>query len=358
MARRNRNVPLREMKSNNLVIVCEGTTTEYNYFQELADYSLANGLSPFSCIKILPAMDEEIEIKNEKRIKRNFLGGNAKELRYYTKKEQTDELYNKYCGQPTRYLREAQLYLLENDYSEGWAVYDKDHHADHEGAMELLDSTSNLYVAFSSYSFEEWLLVHFERNPFAYNHSDCCNPKNKHSNSPCSGENCIAGRLRSKNYITDFSKTNKGYFRKHTLRDDGSLNPLPLINAVWTRNIHADSNRFFCNPYTDVDVLVMKLLNCQWGNWNEPISVAGTILVLCREGNVVTVKNIGNISYVLTKANWQFCNINGLEEHSAVLSSCLLENNEQSFSFSIMPESSLLMVKDSGRCIYYSIETF
>ena len=362
MARRDRNVPQRDLRANNLVIVCEGTTTEYNYFQELADYVLVNGLSSFSSIKVLPTPDEVIQSKNpNKRSKRNFVGGNAKEFRYYTKKESSQQLYDKYKGQPTRYLREAQLYLLENGYNEGWAVYDKDHHSDHEGAMKLLESTPNLHVAFSAYSFEEWLLVHFERNEFAYNHSDCCDPQDKKPNPSCSGENCIGGRLRTKNYIPDFSKTGTGYFQKYTLRGDGTLHSLPLINAAWTRSIHAGHNRFACNPYTDVDVLVKKLLNgvesYLWGHWGDQMQVAGTTLVLNREGNVVNVKNQGDVSYIMSIDNWKFCDGNGVEICNALKSSCILRKEDEMLNcIEISSEFSLLLVKDSGRLIYFSLE--
>ncbi len=360
MARKDRNVQQRDLRANNLVIVCEGTTTEYNYFQELAEYVLVNKLSSFSGIKVLPTPEENIISKNSnKRVKRNFVGGNAKEFRYYTKKESSQQLYDKFKGQPTRYLREAQLYLLEDGYNEGWAVYDKDHHSDHEGAMQLLESTPNLHVAFSAYSFEEWLLVHFERNGLAYNHSDCCNPKDKKSNPSCMGENCIGGRLRTKNYISNFSKTGTGYFQKYTLREDGTLNPLPLINAVWTRSIHMDNNRFTCNPYTDVDVLVKKLLNCvedyKWGHWNQLIQLAGTTLNVTKEGNVVHVENCGDIAYVMTMANWNYCDVNGMKKCSVLSSTCILHKND-SLTFEIMSEYPLLLIKDSGCSIYFSIE--
>ena len=361
MARKDRGVPQRDLKANNLIIVCEGTTTEYNYFQELADFVLAHRLSSFSGIKVIPTSDEEINTKNpNKRPKRNFIGGNAKENRYYTKKEVSLDLYNKYKGQPTRYLREAQLYLLENGYAEGWAVYDQDHHTDHDGAMKLLESTPNLHVAFSAYSFEEWLLVHFERNIHAYNHSDCCDPNDENANSFCSGENCIGGRLRVQNYISDFSKKGTGYFQKYTLRRDGTINPLPFINAVWTRSLHDSENRFICNPYTDVDVLVKKLLDCvedyRWGHWNQLVQIAGTTIVLSKEEKVISVKNCGDITYVMAVANWQFCDVNGIEMCNVLSSPCILRKNEHSFSFEIKSEYPLLLIKDSGRYIYYSIE--
>lgn len=362
MAKRDRIVLQRDLKANNLVIVCEGTTTEYNYFQELADYVLAYKLSPFSGIKVLPTPDEIIKVKNpNKRPKRNFIGGNARENRYYTKMEASADLYNKYKGQPTRYLREAQLYLMEDGYDEGWAVYDKDHHTDHEGALELLESTPNLHVAFSAYSFEEWLLVHFERNAHAYNHSDCCDPNDKHPNLPCSGDNCIAGRLRGQNYISDFSKTGTGFFQKYTLCENGMLNPIPLVNAVWTRSLHDNINRFACNPYTDVDILVKKLLNCiyvyEWGNWNQSLHVAGTTLFLFKEGNVVSVKNQGNIAYIMNAANWKFCDANGMEKCSVISSTCILYKKDNlPMSFTITSEYPLLVIKDSYRLIYYSID--
>ena len=156
---------------NNIVIVCEGTETEYDYFTGLKNYLGDSG--KYYTIKIVPTKDPEgIQGGNRQR-KNRKLNGDRDTLRYYEQVEESRELYDRYHKQPTRYVREAQLFLKDNIYTEAWAVFDNDDFPDLENAFKLASTDDNLNIAYSSISFEEWLLHHFERNAKVFDRSEC-----------------------------------------------------------------------------------------------------------------------------------------------------------------------------------------
>ena len=301
---------LRQFTDRNLVIVCEGTTTEYNYITEACDYAKRQGVFPFTGCTVLPAV-AEVVVRNPNRKAKARVMGSRKEYRYYSKTEATEEDYKRYCGQPTRYLREAQLFIEEDGYVEGWAVYDKDRHSDHAGAKELLDSDSRLHVAFSAYSFEEWLLCHFEANPKGFGKSECADKEKKsyecgtsrHPADDCHGRDCIAGRLRETGYIPDFDKTMRGLFERVTLGPDGVVREKPLVNAAYLRHIAGDGNRFGCNPYTDVDRLVLRIMDdgreYTWHLFGEEITDGGRRFRVEADDGEIVIVNSGGAALLL-----------------------------------------------------------
>ena len=198
-----------------------GTDTEYLYFSELKDYVLSHFPDRYSAIKVVPVPEEIIKEKNPKRSAQVRKLNNVPQYHYYCKYESTADAYALYRAQPTRYVREAALFMQEDGYAEGWAVFDNDKHPAHEAAFQYA-SQDHVGIAFSSYSFEEWLLAHFERCPKAFQHSECkegdkelhCGSIDAVADGDCHGENCIGGRLRSQGYIPDYSKNGKGVFGK------------------------------------------------------------------------------------------------------------------------------------------------
>lgn len=295
----------------NIVIVCEGTTTEFQYISDVCEYAQSKKILPYTGYKILPSGINSPILKNPNRkgLNRHMMGDSG-ENRYYSK---VDVDYEKYKGQPTRYLREAQLFIIEDGYVEGWAVYDKDKHTDHDGALRLLNSDTHLHVAFSSYSFEEWLLCHFEKNNTAFKKSECCD-KNKQSyncgksenlNNDCHGNICIAGRLRQQKYISDYTKGKQHLFRTYTLGYDDRVKETPLINASWLRFLYKGKNRFEANPYTDVDCLILQLMGDQrkfkWCDIGEDIIVNKDRIVVIKDEDNLKIKNISNQNFLLMK---------------------------------------------------------
>lgn len=302
----------KSFKDRNIVIVCEGSTTEYNYILEVCDYAKALGKLPFTNFVILPANEKPISRNPNRKKQRRHLMGDKDEYTYYSKKD-TCENYEKYRGQPTRYLREAQLFIEEDGYVEGWAIYDKDKHTDHSGAAELLGNDSRLNVAFSSYSFEEWLLCHFERNLTPFAKSDCCDDAdrscmcgcdNSEANN-CNGAICIAGRLRKQRFIPDFVKTKTDLFKTYSLTREGILSELPLVNAAWMRHKQKGHCRFESNPYTDVDMLLLRLLDdprsFKWVAAGEALQLPIGEIAISKKDKIIEIANICGRSVLLPK---------------------------------------------------------
>ena len=283
---------------NNIVIVCEGTETEYDYFTGLKNYLGDSG--KYYTIKIVPTKDPEgIQGGNRQR-KNRKLNGDRDTLRYYEQVEESRELYNKYHKQPTRYVREAQLFLKDNIYTEAWAVFDNDDFPDLENAFKLASTDDKLNIAYSSISFEEWLLHHFERNAKVFDRSECkvddksidCN-----KDKGCRGEHCIAGRLRTQGYLPYYKKNNKDDKKKD--REDfftqtRSHLEQARINAAWLRHLQ-DAPIYERNPYTDVDRLVSRLLGLDkeyvWVRLGEEFKYNGATILVEKENDEVRIRS-------------------------------------------------------------------
>lgn len=283
---------------NNIVIVCEGTETEYDYFTGLKNYLGDSG--KYYTIKIVPTKDPEgIQGGNRQR-KNRKLNGDRDTLRYYEQVEESRELYDKYHKQPTRYVREAQLFLKDNIYTEAWAVFDNDDFPDLENAFKLASTDDKLNIAYSSISFEEWLLHHFERNAKVFDRSECkADDKSIDCNKDkgCRGEHCIAGRLRAQGYLPDYKKNNKEDKKKD--REDFFIQTRShleqaRINAAWLRHLQ-DGPIYERNPYTDVDRLVSRLLGLDkeyvWVRLGEEFKYNGATILVEKENDEVRIRS-------------------------------------------------------------------
>lgn len=325
-----------------VVIVCEGSTTEYNYFCEVRKYINDNIENPvYTNIRIIPGDSDSVSA-NSNRPSRVMVP-DASKWRYYEMAEESIEEYRKYRAQPVRYVREAELFLKEKFYDEAWAVYDWDektnqHQKKHAEVFPLLQrNQGKLFVAFSSYSFEEWILSHFERNEKKFTESDCsdvskhsymCGSIKADNENDCHGDKCIAGYIRSRGYIPFYSKGDKSLFSNYTLRG-GKVNRYAIFNAAWLRY---KGQRFSSDAYTDVDILVRKMLgddySCEWHSLDDPFPFGGTVLKIVERDSYLYVKNVGNQSCGLTPSNFVTTNINGQKGHALLDCNYLLRPGE------------------------------
>ncbi len=329
------------LRNKNIVVVCEGTTTEHLYFEDLKRYLLQKSIIQEYELKIIPDIQESIN-KRSVRVKRHLMG-NKNEWRYYEQTEKCEADYDNYKAQPVRYLREAQLFCDEGTYFEGWAVYDKDGHPALQRAEDMLKKDSRLHAAFSAYSFEEWILMHFEYTTKAFIHSECvdengkecrCGVK-KQTGHDCEGKECIGGYLRVRGYIPDFSKKTKEIFSSYTLTSNGDICPKAFVNAARLRE-YTSGNRICRGAYTDVDLLVLRLLKLdntyKWVKFNEPIVIGSSTLLFQEDDNCIVVKNISDQSFLCTSESLYFCNEYG-EYLRPVFSSKVLLGNRDDCKF-------------------------
>lgn len=223
----------RKLRSLDIGVVCEGTKTENVYFFQMFDQeSSLKGVN----YRIIPKEEESgnIERANNKRSKRTI---KKSKLNIYHELEELDEdTYKKYKAQPLRYVREA--YLLKEDFglSEVWAVFDKDGHPSLQEAFEKAEQWG-VNIAFSSLSFEQWVLLHYEKSCASF-HIVACKNKTKSIDCnkiiPCINpdDECLCGYIR-RNYYHNYSKSDTNIYRH--------LRPYlekAIENSAWLRNLN------------------------------------------------------------------------------------------------------------------------
>jgi hypothetical protein len=260
-----------------VLIACEGTATEYAYFERLK---------------------EEIEEDGRWAIT------------VYPDRDAPDDQNPKTSAlQLVRLAKERSA-----DYDIVWVVFDKDGYSLHQEAFALAKSEKlgkPLNIAFSSIAFEYWVLAHFERNANGFLKSECRVGKKPRgcgtalAAADCAGMLCVCGRLRTQNFLSAYGKQ-ADYDLYPKVRH---LIPTALINAAWLRHQQRkrDSPIFDLNPYTDVDVLIKKLLNIEdqiiWASLFEWFRFQGLAYHLDRldETYRLTVQNQGGIAIVLNQ---------------------------------------------------------
>jgi hypothetical protein len=225
MARQRNKVTLNPV----LFIACEGTRTEFDYFTSWSQTESAR--THFSAINIYPSDTEENPKNN-----------------------------------PQQLVDIAKSTLGNGEANLAWVVFDKDGHPFLQAAMN--DAQKNkIKVAFSSRSFEEWVLMHFEKNQNAFDATECKDGNKKPINCgtptclSCAPVVCLSGHLRRNGYLNDYSKKKKFDLFGHI----NNKTETALINAPWLRykcdaDTHIAKNALHkLNPYTDVDKLVLSI---------------------------------------------------------------------------------------------------
>lgn len=173
---------------------------------------------------------------------------------------------------PVGMVKEAKKSV--KDYSEVWVVFDKDRERDYENIVAIeLAKKSKINVAFSSISFEVWVLLHFERNITAFQRSDC--ESRSTAKNPitciCNGTICASTYIKQNHYPTYAKGKAKLYDDLSGRRD------IALEYAAWLKHHHTPITHYhLLNPYTDVDNLVsllFELPNIRYVGINTTFSI-------------------------------------------------------------------------------------
>lgn len=280
----------RQTKDNNIVIVCEGSETEAPYFQNLKSEIEVNFPERFTDIRIVPVNEEKARQSVKRPAFKRLL---PPEYSYWVQIEDNGDFYNKYKAQPLRYVREAQLFMEREGYKEAWAVFDHDNFPKRKEAFELAGQVCDLHIAFSSISFEEWILAHFERNPKVFLKSQCKDEDGhpidceNDATQGCGGRDCLASYIRSRDYIEKYDKDGSTLYVSLKERLESAV-----INAAWLR--HLDNAPVYeRNPYTDVDRLVARLLGLDkeyvWVRIGEVFKYNGADMWIEKEKDMVRI---------------------------------------------------------------------
>lgn len=288
-----------------ILIVCEGTNTEPNYFQGIQEHIAKDNLwidDVEITISPKPPLDDD-DLKPQPTPKHKT-ERKRRQLRP-VKNEPTPTIEDKYKAVPIRYVREAQQGLEDGTFDEVWAVFDKDGHPKPEEAYELAKTVIEgkiVNIAFSSISFEHWILLHFEKNNTAFLKSECKDGTGENKkpigcgtgvSNDCYGAKCVIGYLKTGQYL-DYEKGMNIYAKIK------SKTQLALENSAWLRfqQINNALPIWKQNPYTNIDVLVKRLLridkNITWTTYNQPLELDKIIVIFSKNENVLKVEVINN----------------------------------------------------------------
>jgi hypothetical protein len=371
-------------KTNNLVIVCEGTETEFSYFEYLASKVESN----FDSIRVIPSPEDRMaalasRADGKRRMKKLEAEGKSKDdkLYYVTLAESEADIganYAKYKQAPAKYVREAYLHL--KDYTEAWAVYDLDDtddrdHKVHKRAKELVDSNPSLYKAFSAYSFEEWILLNYIRCTTAFDnsafkekkglknaadelHYEC---KGRHCvHKPRCSAGCIGDSLVDTGIADSYSK-NEGKEYAQKIFENEHFRHRAYVNAAWSRSLK-DDIFYECNPYTDVDKLVMRLMNekidIHWVKLGTSFCLDGHTLTIEDNEGVWSVSHQGNETCIISQNQIFWCDDNYEKKAEAITSANINFTTEDNGAKSLTKSEgcSILCLKGRKQEFYFEID--
>jgi hypothetical protein len=190
-----------------ILILCEGDQSEPNYFKGIKQFE-REGLRNIAL---------EVEIgKTEKNT--------PFELVQEIVKKQKDEKKKR------------------NAYDELWVVFDKDGHPKMNETFQAAKK-EGVKIAFSSISFEFWILLHFEKTTKAFSKCDQ-----------------LITYIESQNHMKEYEKNLTDVYNKTKDKLE-----IAFHNAEFVRNqmktANSGANVFTLNTYTNVDDLVKRLLN-------------------------------------------------------------------------------------------------
>lgn len=296
-----------------LMLICEGTRTEPNFFYCLCEDMRKQGV--LGCkFKVLPKSSFEVEDEevnadrgDRKRTTREVLPG----------KPMKESPNPQFSGeQPLNWVKAGLDYL--STYDEVWCIFDKDGHPKQKEAFELVqqsqEDNKNINIAFSSRSIEYYFLLHFEYIYKAFEKSEC-NEKQYHRKKPktvyfkCMTDKAIKGKA------CDGSKCINGYARKQGYwmesKSDTSLYPIlkdkllkGIRNSIRLRKeshlANTESAIYERNPYITTDYLVARILGYTIQEHKTfDIKTNGTSIRVNLDDNTISFSNEGTISYIL-----------------------------------------------------------
>lgn len=245
-----------------LFIACEGTSTEFQYFESWGQTDQA--LEHFERVDVYPDASEK----------------KAKTTPY--------ELFEK-----------AKDTLENGSAHEAWIVFDKDMHPKLLKTFTEAAHTG-VKIAFSSRSFEEWVLLHYQKDNRSFLATECKDIKENPTKCGsvvvpnCNPVDCLTGHIRRLNFIPNYSKK-KDFDLYTTIK---GRTEIAIVNSAWQRfkngcSLNVASQPLHGkNPYCDVDQLVLKINQradkIEWCSLNQEVTLEKwTVLVRISQGNIV-----------------------------------------------------------------------
>jgi len=310
------------MSNYTILIICEGEKTEPLFFQSISD-ELIDGKYNNDIRKVIlriapePIIEEEdflnVEIKHKHK-------RNKRQTKKVTSIDNDLEEIKILSGKPPlRWVLTAKEQLKTGEYDEVWTVFDNDEHPAKKEAFEEAKNKvkgKEVNIAYSSRSFEYYLLVHFERIYKKFTNTDCkldsdtfirCGT-NKYPENDCKGVECINGYAQIKNYWlnTDKKNTKKSVSTYSLIKNNLKTG---FINSEWIRyksNIDEKEIPIYNrNPYLSVDKLVRRLIDCENNYiWLHRIDEYNNGVINVKiDNNTITVTNISNKTIIFPESS-------------------------------------------------------
>lgn len=320
-----------KVTKRSVYILTEGVT-EYNYFKRISE---------------IMGMDTD------------WIYSVTVEVREIIKGSKTD---------PINIIKEAKQ--SKKNYNEVWVVFDKDRERDYENEVAFkIAANAKIKIAFSSISFEHWLILHFEKCRFAFQRSDC-ESRSTHA-APvvcvCHGTVCAKTYLKQPALFPTFEKG------RSLLYDDlKDRNEIAVENAAWLRKYQSPyTDIHLLNPYTDVDNLLCELLKLKKVSYmsiGETFAFDDleiTILDTSRNGNIITVimqlNNLGQVAFPINNYSPFIVidNSGDTFQYHAIQASILLPDTVQqiTLNYTVNPDSQGLHFKaiETHSCFFVEI---
>lgn len=255
-----------------VLIVCEGVNTEPAYFESLESYIRINysehykdGIA-FEIFPYGPEVLEEFEKEDELFSRKK----NTRVIRH-SEQEINDDIEEEYYAAPVRWVRYAQINSINSGYNQVWSVFDYDNRQiDHikksfELAKEPVENGINeVQIAFSSYSFEYWILLHYTLYESYLGSSECKEGKNsilcgtKIHADDCEGQKCLAGCI----YLFDSEVGGILKTKKSTFPFIESSMKNAHIRAEYMKELHSlnTTNIWEMHPVTTMNKMLEYLI--------------------------------------------------------------------------------------------------
>ncbi|TCO07003.1 RloB family protein [Natronoflexus pectinivorans] len=267
-----------------ILIICEGESTEPRFFDSIRD-EILNGVYNIGDVEIKISPEPKVDESEEEGVEEVEVITEHKAVRPKRQVKIASvgvEPEQEKIPLPLKWVLEGQQELRDGTYNEVWTVFDHDNHPARKEAFEAAAieiNGSKVNIAFTSISFEYYLLLHFERLYKPFKTSECRdknNPKkskrkksilcgtNKHIDD-CHGEHCIGGHARINNYWTD----SKDKISKYLLVKDKL--EIGFEIAAWLRYIsslkESELQEYDRNPYLTTDRIVKRLTGNDHRSW-------------------------------------------------------------------------------------------
>lgn len=301
-----------------LCIICEGESTENNFCKDFIEYLENNNFEGCHSkdVRILPPPreDDSEPLKGARAIQnaRSINPGDALQI---------------LNGQPPLRWVETGVKALDT-YSEVWVLFDNDNHPAKKEAFDLAKKERNngkkLNIAYSSWSFEYFLIQHFEFLYHSFNYTEhrnhdvacmCCtaNPKIGACNGVLEDPNkpaCISGYARSKGYW-NYSKTAdvfsiipniwKGICNSHHVK-------WQAIEKDFEMEEKERKEIYDLNPYLDTYRVMLRLMNLKELDCYTLVETKSKLKIKV-DGLDLVIFNGNDRSFVINPSNVVRCRV-------------------------------------------------